>query len=570
MENEQIIQTLKLTAALLELHDADQNKIKSLQSAVFKLDQLNDSLAEMSDERLEKLEGVGKSLATTIKEIITTGLTTELTDLAKITPKGVIEMLSIKGLGPKKVKTIWKELEIIKKKELLIACNENKISSLKGFGIKTQESIKQALLFTEQHKGKFLYVEVEGIAFDIEKILKDAFPDALVSISGEVRRKMEVVETLQYVIGAENPFSVVERINSISTFAKSDQDSSPFVWCGSEVLMGSKVEIRVYQKNEFYQKLLLYSCDEAHLKTEIKENVTIGKYLNKSKPVSEKDFFAELGMQFIEPEMREGMGEVDKAKKGILPDLLKEEDLKGILHNHTTYSDGIHTLEQMATYCKGLGFEYLGICDHSKAAYYANGLYENRVIQQQKEIDSLNLKLAPFKIFKGIEADILSDGSLDYEENFLNNFEFIVASVHSNLKMSQDKAMERLMKAIENPFTTILGHPTGRLLLKRDGYPIDHKKIIEACIANNVVVELNSNPRRLDMDWRWLCYALEKGAWVSVNPDAHSMKEYHNMKYGVLVGRKAGLSKERTFNSLSLSQIEKHFKDKRSSVQKIS
>jgi DNA polymerase (family 10) len=266
--------------------------------------------------------------------------------------------------------------------------------------------------------------------------------------------------------------------------------------------------------------------------------------------------------------MREGFDEVDLARVNKIPVLLEEKDLRGILHNHSTYSDGKHTLRQMAEYCKELGYDYLGISDHSRTAFYAGGLEIERIEKQQKEIDQLNKELAPFRIFKGIESDILSDGSLDYPENVLASFDFIVASVHSILNMDIKRATERLLRAIENPFTTILGHPTGRLLLRREGYPIDHKTIIDACAKNNVVIEINANPWRLDLDWRWVRYAMEQGVMLSINPDAHEMDGYADMKYGVLVGRKGGLTKKMTLNSLSGKEIAAYFAERKAKIGK--
>jgi DNA polymerase (family 10) len=254
--------------------------------------------------------------------------------------------------------------------------------------------------------------------------------------------------------------------------------------------------------------------------------------------------------------------ELEKAKAHTLPKLIESADLKGILHNHSTYSDGMNSLEEMAVYCKQLGYEYLGICDHSQTASYAGGLKVEQVLLQQDEIKKLNQQLAPFKIFKGIESDILGNGNLDYEEDILKTFDFIVASVHANLKMDEEKATNRLLKAIENSYTTILGHPTGRLLLGRPGYPIDHKKIIDACAANNVVIELNAHPYRLDIDWRWIPYCLEKGVMISINPDAHQLKGYHDMNYGINVARKGLLTKEQCFNSKSLAEIEVYFNNR--------
>lgn len=563
MENYDIIKALRLLSALMELHDENSFKVKGLQNALFTLEKLNDPLAAMPLERLEKVDGIGKSLAAKINELVTTGGLEELTTLAAKTPRGVVEMLSIKGLGPKKVKTIWKELNIISKEELLTACNENQISRLKGFGEKTQDAIKQVLLYSQAHKDKFLYAEVEALADAIVKSIKEVCPRSLVSVSGEIRRKMETVSVIQILVGTDDVISDMSIIDQMSGLIKDPKTSGPFAWRGTESMANAKIEIKLYPKDIYWNRLYLNSCSKEHLLKEAKEGLTIGQFLNKVKVTSEEEIFNQLGMQFIVPEMREGFNEVDLARENKLPDLIKEKDLKGILHNHSTYSDGANTLEEMATYCKSMGVEYFGISDHSKTAFYANGLYENKVREQHREIDELNKKLAPFRILKGIESDILNDGSLDYEDDILATFDFVVASIHSNLKMDVNKATERLIKAIENPFTTILGHSTGRLLLKREGYPIDHKKVIDACSANGVIIEINANPRRLDMDWRWITYALEKDVMISINPDAHSTRELHNIKFGLYMGRKAGLTKEMTFNALPLEKILEHLDKKK-------
>jgi DNA polymerase (family X) len=275
-----------------------------------------------------------------------------------------------------------------------------------------------------------------------------------------------------------------------------------------------------------------------------------------------EEVYEALGLQFIEPELREGLDEVSLAKENKLPRLIEMGDLRGILHNHTTYSDGIHTLKEMADHCRDLGYEYFGVCDHSRTAAYAQGLSIERVQQQQEEIDRLNKVYQGFKILKGIESDILSDGSLDYPDEILETFDLVVASVHSNLKMNEEKATARLIKAIENPYTTILGHPSGRLLLARKGYPLDYKKIIDACAANNVVIELNAHPYRLDIDWRWIPHCLEKGVKISINPDAHHMEGFHDMHFGVCAARKGMLDAENCFNALPLSELIKRLKKK--------
>jgi DNA polymerase (family 10) len=315
------------------------------------------------------------------------------------------------------------------------------------------------------------------------------------------------------------------------------------------------VEVVFSSKSNFGNELISQSASPKHLNTTIREK-KISQLLRTESFATEQAIYDRLELPFIEPELREGSFELDLARENKLPQLLTYEELKGTVHNHSTYSDGKHTLEEMALKAKELGLEYLGISDHSKTASYANGLSEERIKEQHAEIDELNKKLAPFKILKGIESDILGDGSLDYSDEVLASFDFIVSSIHANLKMDETKATERLLGAIRNPYTSILGHPTGRLLLKREGYPIDHKTVIDACAEHNVCIEINANPLRLDLDWKWVHYALSKKVMIAINPDAHDKEKYTDMKYGVLVGRKAGLTKEMTLNAMSLAEIE--------------
>jgi DNA polymerase (family 10) len=279
---------------------------------------------------------------------------------------------------------------------------------------------------------------------------------------------------------------------------------------------------------------------------------------------SEEAIYSGAGLPYIEPELREGIFEFRLAEQGTLPRLITLGDLRGSLHNHSTWSDGVNTLEEMALFCRDeLKLDYLGICDHSKTAVYAKGLSEARVLAQQEEITLLNSRLAPFQIFKGIESDILGDGALDYTDDILATFDFVVASIHSAFRMDEERATARLIKAVENPYTTILGHPTGRLLLSRKGYPVDFKKLIDACAANGVAIEINANPLRLDMDWRWHQYAMEKGVMLSVNPDAHRTTGFYDMHYGVLAARKGGVSPEYCLNAFTLDQIISWFTAKK-------
>lgn len=529
MNTSDIAEVLDITAKLMELHEENPFKIKALSSAAYKLSKTRIDLDNKSSEEIEKIEGVGKGIAAKITELLNTGTTSEFESLKNKTPIGVIEMMGVKGLGPKKVRQLWKELDVESVGELLYACYENRLVDLKGFGKKTQEGVRQNIEFKLSNAGKKHYASVENEVTVFIDGLKKQYPNALIEVTGDFRRKCEVMEKIEIV---------------------SDTDISVEI---SENKLSLPIELIISEPKQFYSKLFFTTATKTHLEK------SGFNQLNKNDFTSEHDIYTALNLPYIEPELREGLFEIEAASKNRLPKLIEYTDLKGILHNHSTYSDGMNSLEEMAVYCKELGFEYFGICDHSQSAFYAGGLKSEKIMAQHDEINKLNKKLAPFKVFKGIESDILNDGSLDYEEDVLKSFDFIVASVHSNLKMDEEKANARLIKAIENPYTTILGHPTGRLLLARPGYPINHKKIIDACANNGVIIELNAHPYRLDIDWRWIPYCIEKGVRISINPDAHQREGLLDMKYGTLTARKGLLNKENCFNALSLNEIETYF-----------
>lgn len=566
MENQEILKLLKLNAKLLELHDENAFKIRAFQSAIFNLDKSKVQLDSLSISELEKLPNVGKGIAAAIFEISNKNTFAELEKLLSITPKGVVGLLGIKGVGPKKVRGLWKDLGIENLEALKIACLDGSITKVKGIGEKLQEEILEFLAFKEASKGKSFYSDVEQISLTIEKEFKLLFGESNVQLTGEVRRMMEIVETIQFIISSENTIDVFEKLKTYQKLVQNEKTSSPYIWRGTIINSEIKVEIKISAIVKFGSTVYLHSAGKKHLSQNLSivngPDISFFNYLKKEHFKKEEDIFNALNCPKIPSESREGLFEFEAIRSGIFPDLIKDTDLKGILHNHSTYSDGDDTLEDMATYCKELGYEYLGISDHSKTATYAQGLREDQIIKQHIEIDQLNQKLAPFKIFKGIESDILGDGSLDYETDVLKTFDFIVASIHSNLKMDIEKATTRLITAIENPYTTMLGHPTGRLLLRRQGYPINHAKVIDACANNGVIIEINANPWRLDLDWRWVNYALQKGVILSINPDAHEMAGYLDMHYGVCIGRKGGLTKEMTFNAMSLQEVESYFSSK--------
>jgi DNA polymerase (family 10) len=553
MTNSDIADLIKAYADLSELHGGNPFKIKSYASAAFKIDKLPAQLTGLSIEELEKVDGVGKSLASKIYDICTTGSFSELKELLGATPEGVQQMMRIKGIGPKKIGFIWKELGIENTGELLYACRENRLAQAKGFGLKTQENVIRQIEFMLANAEKFHYARIEPVALDLLKAIGMMPGIAHVSFSGAIRRKMEVLNDIELIVAAEEPSAAAGSIAALFT-ETSYVDAIVYGRIQGHI----PVKVFISDVPGFHLNLFFNTGNSLHISQ--LPGLTI------EHPASEAAIYESMGMQYIEPELREGNGEIEKAALHTLPQLISTTDLRGILHNHSTYSDGLHTLEEMAVYCKELGYQYLGICDHSRSAFYANGMKEETVKRQHAEIESLNNKLGadgPFRIFKGIESDILNDGSLDYSNEVLASFDFVVASVHSNLKMTEEKATARLVKAIENPYTTILGHPTGRLLLMREGYPVDHRTIIDACAANGVVIEINANPYRLDLDWRWMGYALEKGVKLSINPDAHEREGYHDMYYGVCVARKGGLYREMCLNALDLHAISAHFASKK-------
>lgn len=580
MSNAEIVETLELTVKLLELHNADAFKTRAFGSAAFNLDRFKEAeLADLSADELTKIQGVGKSMANKIVQLVQTGHLPELDELLAQTPVGVLEMFKIKGIGPKKIGSIWRDLGIVTVRDLQLACENGQIAKLKGFGEGTQKKILDSLAFLQSQVGKLRMDKGEALATLILEELQQYFSQ--IAITGEVARKCEIVETIQLLIGTTSPVAAAQSVQKTAWLVQDEKASSPFVWRGKiqdrseatdlppqgeaievKKTLEVQVEILFVRPERFENERFILNGTEAHLAQKTPQGGTLLSLANGTELFpSEEAIYEKAGLPFVVPEMREGWGEFEWLTQHKNENLVTWDSLRGILHNHSTYSDGQHSLEQMARFCQELGFEYLGIADHSQSATYAQGLKEEQVQQQHQEIDRLNKTFAesftkPFKILKGIESDILGDGSLDYPEAILKTFDYVVASVHSNLNMSLEKATARLLRAIENPYTTILGHPTGRLLLAREGYPIDHQTIIDACAQHGVVIEINASPWRLDLDWRWIRYCMDKGVRLSINPDAHEKHGYYDMHYGVGVARKGGLTQAMTFNTLTLSEME--------------
>lgn len=563
LDNKTIVKQLKLQVALMELHEENAFKIKGYQNAIFNLDKSDVALGELSLKELESLDGVGKSIASTIHEINHIGTSQALTQYLDETPQGIVELLDIKGIGPKKIKVLWKELGIESGHELKEAANSGLVAKLKGFGEKTQTTLLKALEFMEANANKLHYAEAEKLSKEIIQVLTALLPGQQISETGELRRKMEVIDTISLLVASEDYDATESLLTSSGDFTQDEKTSGPVTWRGYFKESKVPVLLTFSASAHFVATLFISTGSIRHISALIREKESLRGMATTGNFESETALYAAAGMDYVLPELREGTFEIEAAKGKKLPHLAEMSDLKGILHNHSTYSDGKHSLRQMAEYCKELGYEYLGICDHSKSAFYANGLDEDRLVSQHAEIDKLNEELAPFKIFKGIESDILYDGRLDYEEDVLASFDFIVSSVHSVLNMNKQKATQRLLTAIENPYTTILGHPTGRLLLRREGYPIDHKAVIDHCAKYGVIIEINANPWRLDLDWRWVRYAIDQGVKLAINPDAHEMNGYHHMQYGLLAGRKGGLTADMTFNAMGKDEIATFFEQRK-------
>ena len=529
MSNKEIARKFNLLGKVMELHDENPFKVRSYTSAYASLRKVSSPLVEMSEEELSEIKGVGKAIVGKIVELRDSGSMVTLQRYVDITPPGILEMLQIRGFGPKKVKVIWNQLNITTPGELLMACQENRLVELKGFGMKTQKALQEQLEFYFASRGQVHYAYVIDEANELLVLLQDRFSQKLVELTGEIRRKMPIVNAIEILTTA----SEEEMEAFILELAEEIPELLSYKGYAVEI---TQVEEAYFGMEQFEKSASKEFLEAADIEYEAYEE--------------EESIFLEWDMAFVDPEYRESAMAVDQAKYGTLPDLITNEDMLGVVHNHSTYSDGLHTLKEMSDYTRDNGFQYLVMSDHSKAAFYADGLKEDQVEAQWAEIDQINAYYDDgFRVYKGIEADILNDGSMDYGNDFLSQFEVVVASIHSQLNMDMDKANRRLIRAIENPHTHILGHITGRLLLSRAGYPIDHELIIDACAANGMIIELNANPQRLDMDWTWIPSALEKGVMISINPDAHVRESIHHMQFGVQVARKAGLTKEQCLNS---------------------
>jgi len=552
--------SLEQIADLLEFKGENPFKINAFRNAVNVLrSQASDIESMIKDGSIKNVKGIGKGIQSVIFDIYENGFSTDLEQLNQEIPNGIIEMLQIRGLGPKKIKVIYDELGIKSIDELDTSCKLDKLKSVKGFGEKTQSLILKEIERINSNKSLMLIDSAEQQSTEMSKILSGMKTIRKYNITGEVRRSLEIVSKIEFVLAVTDFENFKSECNE-NGLMLSKSELPEFFLVQNKTLTGSIALYKIDNINsniflfatkteEMFSLLLFLTTGSQDFVNELK--------LKEFKPAkSEEEIFAKANSPYIIPEMREiqYFSLRDEKKEN---SALDKKLINGFFHFHTNFSDGKNTLQEMVNACIDKGFQYVVVCDHSKSAFYANGLTEEKVHLQREVIEEVSNN-AGIKVFHGIESDILKDGELDYEDDFLNNFDFIVASVHSRFQMTESEMTARIIKAVENPHTNILGHPTGRLLLKRDSYNIDIKKIIDACAANKVAIEINSHPQRLDLDWRNIYYARNKGCMFSINPDAHSKEEIDLIKYGIAIARKGGIQADEVLNCFTLNEFQNY------------
>lgn len=567
MDKKEISRILEEIGLMLELKGENPFKIKAYVNGARIVELLEGDLKDyIKDGKIEGIKGIGKALSDKIVELYETGRLKYYEELKSSIPSGIFDIMRIPGIGPKKAKTLYEKLDIKSIGELEYACKENRLITLDGFGEKTQEKILKGIQELKKYSGLFLYSYVKPIAEEIKERLMTSSLVTKCEIAGSLRRKKEVVKDIDIIASAKEPmklmdyFTELEQIEEV--ISKGETKTSV------RLKAGMMMDLRVVEEEQFPYALHHFTGSKEHntaLRHRAKKmGIKINEYglfrddeLIKCR--DEKDFFNVLGLYYIPPELRENMGEIEAAEKGELPGLIEYGDIKGLLHIHTTYSDGSLSVTEMADAAKRMGFSYIGISDHSRSAFYANGLKEDDIKRQIEEIDEYNLRSKDFKILKGIESDILPDGSLDYDEDILSLFDFVIASIHSNMNMSRDKMTDRLINVLKNRYTTILGHMTARILLAREACEMDIYRIIDTAAKKNKIIEINSDPQRLDLDWRYIKYAKERGVKFAINPDAHSIEGLNNIAYGLGIARKGWLEAKDVVNCMNITELRDYF-----------
>ncbi len=585
MDKNQVANLLDEIASLLELKEGSNPfEVRAYQNAARAVNGLDGDIEELARQgKLKGVPGLGSTSIKRIEEVVETGHIALYDELVETTPPIKLEMMRIPGVGPKKINAIYNQLHINSIPDLVQACEENKVADLPGFGKKTQDKILQGIAFLAQHAGRFLYPVAEEEASHIYAALREMPEIVRLQVAGSLRRRRETIGDIDMVASVADSASddVRRKIMDVFTSRPSVQAITGKGETKSSVVLssGMNMDLRVVNDSQFPYTLHHFTGSKEHhiplRRRALSMNMTINDYgLFRGKEPhlelvpckDETDIYAALGMAYIEPELREDMGEIEAAINATLPVLVQESDLRGVLHVHSTWSDGQNTIREMAEACVMRGFTYLGLTDHSKTAAYAGGLNEEDLRRQHEEIDLLNKEYAGrIRILKGTECDILRDGSLDFTDDVLATLDFVVASIHSLFNLSPEEQTQRMLRAISNRYVDIIGHPTGRILLGREGYTLDLDAVIDAAAEHGVCIEINAHPSRLDLDWRYLHRARDKGIKIPIDPDAHVISGLDDMRYGIGIARKGWLQASDVLNTMSTDALLDFFSSRRNS-----
>jgi DNA polymerase (family 10) len=536
------IELLEEMKRMMTLKGENPFKVRAFEKAAISLEGVDDLEARAKAGTLTELPGIGKGISEVLTEFYVKKTTSALDEMKASLPAGLLELTEIPGLGPKKAMTLIEELGIHSVGELEQACRENRLLKIKGFGEKVQQKVSEGIQFRKAHQGQLKLSDVFPLA---ELFMKDLIPlvdGARVSETGELRRRLEVLSSMDFLVETDTEKKLKPKVD---TLIKKFQ---------SEHSIELPIQVSYASPQRFGYELAKSSASKAHWEA-------IGKPAT-SESRDEESFYKNLDLPWIAPELRETGDEVALARKGLLDQVLPWDGIQGVFHNHTTRSDGTASLEEMVVAAKNLGYKYIGISDHSQSAFYASGLKTDSLLEQEREVKDLQDKYPEIRIFWGIESDILADGSLDYPDSFLKKFDFVVASVHSRFQMDKEAMTDRLLYAIRNPYTRFLGHATGRILLGRKGYDLHMEKIIAEAASHDVAIELNASPSRLDIDWRWGGELRKNHTKISINPDAHATSELEDTRYGIAMARKSLVPVSQIVNTQSAAKVEQWLKRK--------
>ena len=566
MDSKHVAEILEEIADLLELQGENPFKVRAYRNAARSLLNLEGDLKKRVQEKsLTQIKGIGEHIGEKITELVLTGKLRYYEKLKKQTPAGMLALIQIHGLGPKKVVILYKTLKIQSIGALKKAAEEGEIAKIKGFGAKTEKNILDAISHREIYQKRRLWWDAMEIAKPILENLKKLKGVKKAEIAGSLRRCLETVGDLDFVVAASDPTPIMKWFTSQPSVEM--VIASGETKCSVKLKNGIQADLRIVQERDFGPTLCYFTGSKEHsiqLRARAKNygwSLSEYGFISDKKPapkkiLTEEDLYRALKLSYIPPELRENLGEIEAAEKNQLPRLIEENEIRGTLHNHTTQSDGKNTLQEMVNGAKKMGWDYFGISDHSKSSVQANGLSEERLIKQIEEIKRLNQsKKLGIYLFAGLECDILANGSLDFSNEILTKLDYVIASVHSSLTQNEKSMTKRIIRAVEHPSTTILGHLTGRLLLKREPYALNTQKVIDACIANGKIIEINGHPQRLDMDWRLWHKASEKGLKCCINTDAHRIEDLNYIKAGINIARKGWLEKTQVINTLTLREL---------------